>query len=119
MTGKEERGKELLNQQLDKYKREQELGRTRYAGAIYDMASIYCTLGDLDQALYWLDQMATEEMWHRTGAGALDYFMKIDPQFDNLRNDPIFQEMVNRITKFREKKRLEARNYLGIEEILG
>lgn len=50
-------------------------------------ASIYCELGRSDEAVGLLEQSALEGEWWL-------FLVRVDPQFDVLRNDPRFQAIV-------------------------
>jgi DNA-binding winged helix-turn-helix (wHTH) protein/Tfp pilus assembly protein PilF len=67
----------------------QELSRQRYVSAL-DIARVYAALGEKDQAFAWL-QKAYEER-----AGLL-IFLKVDQEFDGLRGDPRFAELLRRM----------------------
>jgi adenylate cyclase len=67
------------------------LGRSRqeYVSS-YDAALIYVGLGDHDQAFSWLNQAAAERsLW-------LGY-LKVGPQFDPLRRDQRFPDLLSRL----------------------
>ena len=53
------------------------------------IAAIYALLGDKENAFLWLDSGAD--------VGAIGYFIKDDPSWDNIRNDPRFQDLLRRI----------------------
>ena len=54
------------------------------------MAMTYGYLGEKDKAFEWLEQ------GYDTREG--DYFsLKVDPQFDSLRDDPRFQDLLRRM----------------------
>ena len=55
-----------------------------------EFAVAYARLGDKDQAFAWLEKAYAERSpWLG--------FLKSDPDFDNLRSDPRFAELVKRI----------------------
>jgi DNA-binding winged helix-turn-helix (wHTH) protein/TolB-like protein/Tfp pilus assembly protein PilF len=56
----------------------------------YNMASLYAAAGEKEEALNWLDK-AFEQ--HSSGMAAL----KVDPIFDNLRNEPRFNDLIRRV----------------------
>ncbi len=58
--------------------------------ATFDLARVYAGLGDKDRALEFL-RMAYEEHYPSMEV------IKVDPQFDRLRSDPRFQDLVRRI----------------------
>jgi len=62
----------------------------RGAGGAFDIARTYAALGQKDEALTWLEK-ALEE---RAGATVR---LKADPEFDPLRPDPRFQDLLRRI----------------------
>ena len=55
----------------------------------YSVASAYMALGDHDRALAWLDKLYT-------GRGAWVRGLKVQPQWDPLRADPRFQDLLRR-----------------------
>jgi dTDP-4-dehydrorhamnose 3,5-epimerase-like enzyme len=59
------------------------------------MAHVYLQLGDKKLALYWLEQ----GYQHREQAGALGglTWLDFDHEFDALRSDPKFKDLVRRV----------------------
>ena len=56
----------------------------------FDIALIYTGLGEKDQALKWLEVAYKDKsLWM--------IFLKVDPRFDNLRSDPRFTDLLQRI----------------------
>ncbi len=66
-----------------------ELSRQRYVMP-YPVARIYTALGKRDEALRWLETAYRER-------AALMVFLKIDPQLDDLRSEPRFQDLLRRM----------------------
>ena len=58
--------------------------------APYALASIYAALGDKEQALFWLDKSFENH-------SPVLRRLKVDPQFDVLRSEPRFTEMMRRV----------------------
>lgn len=58
----------------------------------YEIAIIFCLLGDLDDAFKWLAQAERE---HAVGFT----FVRVDPHLANLRNDPRFTELIRETDK--------------------
>jgi len=56
----------------------------------YEVASLYCRLGETNQALEWL-QKAYQERSPRMEE------LKEEPAFDNLRSDPRFGDFLRRV----------------------
>ena len=56
----------------------------------YDIATIHAALGQNDEAFTWLDKAYSQR------AEWLGY-LKIDPQFDSLRQDPRFRDLLRRL----------------------
>ena len=54
------------------------------------IAKVYSALGDKDQAIEWL-----EKAYQRRSFGM--FFLKVDADFDNLRSDPRFKELLQRM----------------------
>jgi TolB-like protein len=67
----------------------QELSKQRYVTP-YQVARIYASLGEADEALRWL------EIGYRERA-AFMVLLKVDPRFDGLRSDPRFQDLLRRM----------------------
>jgi len=67
----------------------EELSKRRYVGA-YHIAVVHIGLGDKDRAFEWLEKAYDE----RFPALA---FLKVEPIFDPLRDDPRFQDLVRRM----------------------
>ena len=65
------------------------MNRSEYVPAL-NIAFIYANLGDKDQAFFWLDK-AFEEHENRLGN------LNVAPNFDPLRSDPRFAELVRRM----------------------
>ena len=59
----------------------------RGAGAA--LAALHIALGDLDRALTWLDETAPGDIQAN--------WLRVDPAFDPVRNNPRFQTVVNRV----------------------
>ena len=68
----------------------QEIARQRYVSP-YDVATIYAGLGDKEQALTWLEKAYEDR------SGNLAVFLKVDPKFDNLRDDQHFRDLLRRV----------------------
>jgi serine/threonine protein kinase/TolB-like protein/Tfp pilus assembly protein PilF len=66
------------------------LWKQRDPDAAYELARAYAGLGDRDRALEWLDK-AYQERYPSVRV------VRIDPQFDGLRSDPRFQDLVRRM----------------------
>jgi TolB-like protein/Flp pilus assembly protein TadD len=67
----------------------QELSHRKYVSS-YDAAMIYVGSGDHDQAFVWLNRAVAERsLW-------LGY-IKVEPQFDPLRSDPRFRDLLSRV----------------------
>jgi hypothetical protein len=59
-------------------------------GHAESMAMVYAGLGNRDEAFRWLDH-AYQERWMRLP------WIKISPEFDNLRSDPRFQMLMKKM----------------------
>lgn len=66
-----------------------DLSRKQYVPAI-SIAEVYAGLGDKARALEWLEK-AYEERSRKFS------HLKVDPQWDSLREEPRFQDLVRRI----------------------
>ncbi len=102
-TGQEKRGLNMLEKQKKVYLRNIELDRTGSSslGSYYDLAGIYAFTGQKDSAYYWLEKLDENDIWLRMGW--LSTFIQNDYQFDNIRDDKRFQQMLEAVL---EKQRL-------------
>ena len=66
-----------------------EASRQRYVSP-YLFAVIYLGLGDKDQAFVWLDKAFQDR-------SSFLIWLKVEPQFDSLRDDPRFQDLLRRV----------------------
>lgn len=80
--GKREEAEKMLQQLL-------ELSRTQYVSPV-DIAAIYSCLGEKDQAFEWLEKA------YRERSNRVEY-LKVDPHWDELRDDPRFANLLQRI----------------------
>jgi len=75
--------------QADTLVREVAKGQARLEGSGAALASAYLAAGDTEAALAWLE---------KTGPGDIQAnFLRVDPAFDSLRQNPRFQAVVDRI----------------------
>ena len=59
-------------------------------GRAFGLAAVYTGLGDKDQAIHWLNvSRDNRDVWIM--------FLKVDPQWESLRNDPRFAELLRRM----------------------
>lgn len=63
--------------------------KERYVPA-FDLARIYAVLGDRDRAIEWLGKGIEERNYAMP-------FLKVDPDFDNVRSDPRFADLLQRM----------------------
>jgi tetratricopeptide (TPR) repeat protein len=61
----------------------------RYVSPFY-IAVVYAGLGDKDQALAWLEKAYNDRSWWIAT-------LKTNPQFDNLREEPRFKDLLRRV----------------------
>jgi Flp pilus assembly protein TadD len=54
------------------------------------LAAVYTGLADKDQAFHWLD-----EAWRNRDSWII--FLKVDPQWESLRSDPRFDQLLERL----------------------
>jgi hypothetical protein len=66
-----------------------EMSKQRYISP-YLFAVVYAGLGDKDQTFAWLDKTLQER-------SVFLIWLKVEPQFDPLRDDPRFQDLLKRI----------------------
>ena len=88
-TGETERGMRGLTDMLTET--EALLERNDSWGPVWEMASIHAAMGERDEAIRWAEQ-AYESRGYR-----FPYFIAIDPIFDGVRDDPLFQAIVSRM----------------------
>ena len=77
---------------LDQLKK---LSKERYVSA-YSFALVYLGLGDKEEALRWLEQS------YQDRAGSDIGFIRVDPLLDQLRGDPRFEALAEKIVPARE-----------------
>ncbi|MFY0686483.1 MAG: hypothetical protein JXQ90_04920 [Cyclobacteriaceae bacterium] len=76
----------------------------------YDLAGIYATMGNVEQAEYWINQLKDEDHnWAHWANG--------DPYFNNVRNTPAYQKKMKNWMNAREASRKRF-NLLGEGEAL-
>ena len=81
-SGRKSEAEEILKQFKDR-------SRQSYVPA-YNFAEIYIGLGDKEQALASLEKAYADRSMLMT-------FIKVDPQFDSLRSDPRFKDLLRRV----------------------
>ena len=62
------------------------------AQTAYEIAIVYCWLGDKDSAFCWLEQAERE---HAIGFT----FVRVDPRLEGLRSDPRFESLLRGIDR--------------------
>jgi len=82
MSGRREEAERVLGEVL-------QLSQQRYVSP-YDIALIYASLGERDQAFAWLEKAYEDRVTMLPG-------LKVDPRMDNLRADPRFQDLLQRL----------------------
>ncbi|KPK83430.1 MAG: hypothetical protein AMS27_12950 [Bacteroides sp. SM23_62_1] len=102
MNGKKEEAMEYFNKQIDfcieSIKQKDPYGTNN---AAYDLAGVYAFLGNKEEAYRWLREY--EKIGFSTG---LHEYIKVDPLFDNLRNDEEFKEIVKKANDEADKIRV-------------
>jgi hypothetical protein len=63
---------------------------TRSQNNPYNIARVYTALGDRDMAMNWLNKAVERKSFSV-------WFIRVDPFFDALHEDPRFQELLQRI----------------------
>ncbi len=102
-----------FNEQIRYCRESIRLGRNYYA-PYYDLAGIYAFQGNKDKALQLLDEINQRKLipsW-------LVVFLKYDPFFDNLRNDPRFQKILTDSDQDALEKHEQLKSWLEKEELL-
>jgi tetratricopeptide (TPR) repeat protein len=110
-SGRKEDALRLMNKSISIYKKLDSLGRINFAE--YDMAGVYAFMGDKKTAYEILNAWQQRTHW----PWGSPYLIKIDPLFDNLRNDKEFKDLVQKAleekTKLKEKiQKMEERGEL-------
>jgi TolB-like protein/Flp pilus assembly protein TadD len=92
MNGKKDEAMEYFNRQIS-YCTESINQKDPYGNgsAAYDLAGVYAFLGNREEAYRWLREY--EKLGFSSG---IQEYIKVDPLFDNLRNDEEFKEIVKR-----------------------
>ena len=57
---------------------------------MYSLAAIYAALNDKDRAIDWLQHAFVQHCYRLI-------YLNVDPKFDNIRSDPRFIDLLNRI----------------------
>lgn len=114
MRDRKEKGLSLIEKQIAIYKSEIEqknvLSQRHLVSNYYDLAGIYSFLGDKQKAYYWLNKFEEEDGWRNHGD--LVSYIKIDIQFDNLKEDREFKDIVARGSTQMNKINEEIKQYL-------
>jgi TolB-like protein/class 3 adenylate cyclase/Flp pilus assembly protein TadD len=76
---------------------------TKVQGQEYDLAGIYAFTGQKEKAYEMLDKMP---FWFVT-----NYLIKVDPLFDPIRNEPRFQQIIQKLDDTAEKMRIKLKEY--------
>jgi len=92
MNGKKDEAMEWFNMQIE-FCNESIRNKDPYGigNAAYDLAGVYATLGNKEEAYKWLREY--EKLGFNSG---VHEYIKVDIMFDNLRNDNEFKEIVKR-----------------------
>jgi tetratricopeptide (TPR) repeat protein len=98
-TGKKTEALKLMSKSIEIYRKLDSLGRIKFAE--YDMAGVYAFMGDKKNAYEILK--AWQERLHWPWGSP--YLIKVDPLFDNLRNDKEFKDIIKKVLD--EKERLK------------
>lgn len=84
-NGDREKADKLMNEQIAEYERGMKLGRIGRHDPSYNLAGIYAFMGKIDRALSYL-----EDYHFNSG---LEYYILIDPLFENLWGNKKFQKL--------------------------
>jgi class 3 adenylate cyclase/TolB-like protein len=93
-TGRKEQGIAMMKDQLHQNDQIIDLGKGNYS-PFYDNAGICSFLGDTERAIEYLRKYDETSFWK---LGTI-YFIQVDPLFDNIRDNPGYQEMVNKVVE--------------------
>jgi tetratricopeptide (TPR) repeat protein len=111
-----ETGQQYFDQQIDNCNRSIELGRS-YAQklfAYYDLAGIYAFLGDKEKAYENLRIFNQRKIIHSW----LLHYVKNDPLFDSLRDEPEFQQIVRDVEAKYQAEHERVMQWLEENELL-
>ena len=111
LTGNHEKGMQMIQKQIKLYEQHIELSRIWYVNTYYDLAGIYAFLGDREKAYYWLEKFEEENGWLKYGS--LESFIQFDFQFDSIRKEERFKDILERGVKQKEVVRKEIRDYMA------
>jgi len=115
-NGYKEEAEYYFNKQLEYCYRTIELGREygQNLNAFYDLAGIYAYKGERDKAYENLRKF-NQRQW-------MDFFMvnfiKIDPLFDSIRDEPEFQQIVRDVEAKYQAEHERVRKWLEEQEML-
>ncbi len=90
--GQIEKGRQMIQKQIDEFDQLLNSNRTADLWVYFDYVGAYALLGEHDKAFEMMDTFDELNGW--TMWGGMVECAKIDYQFDNLREDPRFQEWV-------------------------
>ena len=99
MKGKREKANELFDQQIAEYEKGMMLGRIGRHDPRYNLAGIQAFRGNTKAAMDLL-----EDYQFQSG---LEYYVTIDPVFENLWSNPEFQKLIKKVRE--EKSKIRAR----------
>lgn len=101
VNGKKDEALEYFNKQVkickESIRQKNQYGITL---AAYDLASIYAILGNMEEALHWLREY--EKLGFTNGTHE---YIKVDPLFDNLRDNEEFKKIVKRANEEKAETR--------------
>ena len=112
--GQEEKGMEMIQRQIEINEKIGGL-KGRDIAMLYDLAGIYSYLGEKEKANYWMKEFENRNGWLRFSA--LNAYVKIDLQFDSVRDDQQFKDWVERGDKVLEQSRKETIKFLELEKM--
>ena len=112
-TGQREKGIEFIQMQIATNLRKYTLQQGNWiSGAIYDLAGMYSVLGQKDSAYYWLQELDKNNGWL---SFCWSDFIKHDVQFDNIKQDQRFKEIISNADLQQEKQRKMVREFIASE----
>ena len=91
----------LIDEVIDQQLKRIEEGGDVWSRTRYILAEAYSVMNDKDSSLNWLEK-AVDKGWTQYR------WIEIDPRFDNIRDDPRYTELIDRMKAIVARERTEA-----------
>jgi len=113
-TGRKDEARKMFDMHIQKCMDEHKVGVILRMNQVYDLAGIYAYLGEKEKAYEWLDKLEYRTYLHK--------FLRIDPLYNNLREEDRFkkkiaegEEQVRRMRNKIESMKVEGKLLLNVE----